>query len=875
MIFKNIRIGTLSLIAFLWLTTSTAQSRRSILENNAIDTLLSKFPAQSSDDLTPAMLTMSKLSQPALIKLVGKLETEDKLSKTKAEYAIAALSEYVSRQGKESPRKVAVGAYSKSLAKITDQQIQSFLISQFELIGKDDCVPFLTPYLNDQFLSDPAVRALVKINSLASKAALYKALPESTGSSRLASVKALGDLKYKPAVADINSLVGSNDPGLSKMAFYALSYIADPSSEPIFNAAVSKIGYKYDNDNVVASYLVYADQLLKSGNLKLAGEIGRKIIAGSKSPDLVATRTTALKLLIDLNAKNVDTYLPEAATDPSLEYFASAVKFATPHLSADAKSLWTSKLEAAQIAKGNYSPEQRLLLLRELFKRSKSTDAQINVLKLAEEIRIFNTIAFASQYLDDPSLQQQAANTVIEVALFGNFSGDFVKKMLNKALTVLNAKQIADNKSRVENYINSMKQQQGFIPLFNGKDLTGWKGLVADPIKRSKMDAKTLEAEQIKADAEMRDSWTVKDGELLFTSHGNNLATVKKYGDFEMLVDWKIIDDKKGEGDAGIYLRGTPQVQMWDNSRTNVGAQVGSGGLYNNQVNPSKPLKVADNPLDHWNTFRIIMKGDRVTVYLNGELVTDNVILENYWDKNQAIFPVEQIELQAHGSPVAYRDIYIKESPAIKPFELSAKEKRSDFKILFDGTNMFSWMGNTADYISEDGNLSVSPKPGKGSGGNLYTKEEFSDFVFRFEFQLTPGANNGLGIRTPLEGDAAYVGMELQILDNEAPMYKDLHVYQYHGSVYGTLPAKRGFLKPVGEWNYQEVTVKGPKIKVVLNGKVILDGDISDARKNGAADKQQHPGLLRDKGHIAFLGHGSPLKFRNIRIKDLSKPNIK
>ncbi|RZL17789.1 MAG: DUF1080 domain-containing protein [Pedobacter sp.] len=875
MIFNKIRLYTLSIIAFFCLTTSNAQSRRITLENNTINTLLSRLPAQSSDELTSATLAMTKMTPTTLSKLVGKLESEDKIGKTKAEYAIAALSEYVSRQGKESSRKVAVAAYSKSLAKITDQQIQSFLISQFELIGKDDSVPLLTAFLSNQFLSDPAVRALVKVNSPSSKAALLKALPESSGTSRLAIVKALGDLKYKPAANAINGLTGVDDPALAKMAFYALSYIADPISEPLFSAAANKVGYKYDNTNVVASYLIYGDQLLKSGNLKLAGEIGRKIITGSKSPDLVATRTNALKLLIDLNAKNVDTYLPEAATDPNLEYFAAALKFATPHLSADAKSLWGSKLELAQIAKSDQLPEQRLLLLRELFDRSKNTDAQISILKLAEEIKIFNTIGFASQYLDNPSLQQQAASTVIEVALSGNYSGDFVKETLTKALTVLNAKQITDNKSRVENYVNAMKPGQGFMPLFNGKDLTGWKGLVADPIKRSKMDAKTLEAQQIKADAEMRDSWTIKDGELLFTSHGNNLATVKKYGDFEMLVDWKIIDDKKGEGDAGIYLRGTPQVQMWDNARTNVGAQVGSGGLYNNQVNPSKPLKVADNPLDHWNTFRIIMKGDRVTVYLNGELVTDNVILENYWDKNQAIFPVEQIELQAHGSPVAYRDIYIKELPAIKPFELSAKEKRSGFKLLFDGTNMFSWIGNTADYISEDGNLSVSPKPGKGSGGNLYTKEEFSDFIFRFEFQLTPGANNGLGIRTPLEGDAAYVGMELQILDNEAPMYKDLHVYQYHGSVYGTLPAKRGYLKPVGEWNYQEVIVKGPKIKVVLNGKVILDGDISEARKNGAADKQQHPGLLRDKGHIAFLGHGSPLKFRNIRIKDLSKPNIK
>jgi len=338
-----------------------------------------------------------------------------------------------------------------------------------------------------------------------------------------------------------------------------------------------------------------------------------------------------------------------------------------------------------------------------------------------------------------------------------------------------------------------------------------------------------------------------------------------------MLVDWKIIDDKKQQGDAGIYLRGSPQVQIWDNARTNVGAQVGSGGLYNNKVNESKPLKVADNKLDEWNTFRIIMKGDRVTVYLNGVLVTDNVILENYWDRNLPIFPEEQIELQAHGSPVAYRDIYIREIPRIKPYEVSAQEKKEGFKALFDGTNMYNWTGNTRDYIIEDGNIAIRPKPGKGSGGNLFTKEEFSDFIFRFEFKLTPGANNGLGIRAPYEGDAAYQGMELQILDNEAPIYKNLHVYQYHGSIYGTIPAKRGFLKPVGEWNYEEVIAKGPKIKVILNGTVILDGDITEARKNGAADGKPHPGLLRDSGHIGFLGHGSTVFFRNIRIKDLSK----
>ncbi len=523
------------------------------------------------------------------------------------------------------------------------------------------------------------------------------------------------------------------------------------------------------------------------------------------------------------------------------------------------------------ISASSATAEQKLLLLRNAMDVAKTTTQKQQILKLTEQAKSFNAIVFAGKYLDESGLQQAAANAVMNIAMAGKYNGTLVRDLLNKTIAVITGPDSGYQKEGMKKYISEMGAEEGFVKVFNGTDLTGWKGLVGDPIKRSKMDAATLAAAQAKADAQAKDSWKVVNGELQFQSHGDNLATVKKYGDFEMLVDWKIIDDKKGEGDAGIYLRGTPQVQIWDLARTNVGAQVGSGGLYNNRVNPSKPLLVADNKLDEWNTFRILMKGDRVTVYLNGKLVTDNVILENYWDKNLPIFAEEQIELQAHGSPVAYRDIFIREIPRPKPFELSAQEKKDGYKVLFDGTNMHSWTGNTTDYVIEDGNIAIRPKPGKGSGGNLFTKDEFSDFIFRFEFQLTPGANNGLGIRAPFEGDAAYEGMELQILDNDAPIYKDLHVYQYHGSIYGTVPAKRGFLKPVGEWNYEEVIVKGPKIKVILNGTVILDADITEARKKGAVDGKPHPGLLRESGHIGFLGHGSPVQFKNIRIKDLSK----
>ena len=189
------------------------------------------------------------------------------------------------------------------------------------------------------------------------------------------------------------------------------------------------------------------------------------------------------------------------------------------------------------------------------------------------------------------------------------------------------------------------------------------------------------------------------------------------------------------------------------------------------------------------------------------------------------------------------------------------------FESLFNGIDLTGWVGNTSGYIVEEGIIAVDPY--SEGGGNLYTEREFSDFIFRFQFKLTPDANNGLGIRTPLEGNAAYVGMELQILDNSAEMYRSLSPYQYHGSIYGVVPARRGFQRPVGEWNTQEVKADGSHIKVILNGVVIVDADIIEASTPETIDGRDHPGLERRSGHIGFLGHGYRVEFRNIWIKEI------
>jgi hypothetical protein len=195
------------------------------------------------------------------------------------------------------------------------------------------------------------------------------------------------------------------------------------------------------------------------------------------------------------------------------------------------------------------------------------------------------------------------------------------------------------------------KPPEGFTALFNGKDLTNWQGLV-EVWKREKMKPEDREKAQKAANAKFLPHWKVEDGILHYDGKGQSLQTVKDYKNFELLCDWKI---RKG-GDSGLYLHGYPQVQIWDNKE-------GSGGLYNNKKGPRKPLKVADKKPGEWNHFRIVMKDNKVSVWLNGELVVDNVTLENYLNYSKPIPEKGPIELQHHGADLWFKNIYVKELP--------------------------------------------------------------------------------------------------------------------------------------------------------------------------------------------------------------------
>lgn len=195
---------------------------------------------------------------------------------------------------------------------------------------------------------------------------------------------------------------------------------------------------------------------------------------------------------------------------------------------------------------------------------------------------------------------------------------------------------------------------------------------------------------------------------------------------------------------------------------------------------------------------------------------------------------------------------------------LATSALAADWQPLFDGQTLDGWE-QTTGYYATNGILVCTPQ-----GGKMVTTQEYGDFEMEFDFKLTPGANHGIGIRCKQEGNAAYDGMEIQVLDDTAPKYAKLHDYQFHGSIYGVVPAKRGRQKPVGEWNHERLLAQGDHIVVELNGTIITEAWLD--KISDTPDHKPHPGLHSPKGHIALLGHKADLEFRNLRIRDLDTP---
>src|SRR5579864_1824718 len=282
---------------------------------------------------------------------------------------------------------------------------------------------------------------------------------------------------------------------------------------------------------------------------------------------------------------------------------------------------------------------------------------------------------------------------------------------------------------------NAIEAPRGFTALLDGKDLAGWHGMPHfDPSKLRAMSETERAKQLVEWTAEAQKHWRIDGGDLVNDGEGAYLATDKEFGDIELLVDYKTVP----KADSGIYLRATPQIQIWDYTKEggkwNLGADKGSGGLWNNSPGAAgkDPLVLADKPLGQWNHFRIVQTGARTTVYLNDKLVVDHATMENFWDRSSPLFARGPIQLQTHGGEIRWRNIFIREIPADEANQILSHHGALGFKPIFDGKSLDGWAGPVDNYEVVEGAIRCKPK----QGGTIYYNKEFSDFLARVEFRL-------------------------------------------------------------------------------------------------------------------------------------------
>lgn len=383
---------------------------------------------------------------------------------------------------------------------------------------------------------------------------------------------------------------------------------------------------------------------------------------------------------------------------------------------------------------------------------------------------------------------------------------------------------------------------EGCVALFNGKDLTGWK-------RHDNLPGHGLAGK-----------WMVEDGAIVGLQdppgQGGFLTTLKKYRDFELLLDVKV----DWPFDTGVFLRTGPDGKSHQVTLDyRPGGEI--GGIYlpwTQGFVHHCPQGIKYFKENGWNHIRIICRNEpaHIQVWINGALVTDF----NHSEQTTAGVPPEgTICLQVHPggegfekSKACFRNIVIREIPP------------TEFESLFNGTDLSGWQqvgGPEGSWQVQDGLLRVAAE----GGGWLSTLQEYGDFELELEFLVPAGGNSGVFLRTPREGDPAYAGLEIQVLDDYAEQHATLKPWQYTGSIYGVqAPAKR-VSKKAGEWQKMSILCDGPKVQVVLNGQTIIDANLKDY-----ADKlAEHPGLARSKGYIGLQNHGPGVEFRNIEIKQL------
>lgn len=892
--------------------------------------LLAKLPAQNAADSDAVSAGLLQLGPAGIQEVCAQLLPSG--DDAKARFAVSGLANYAMQTGKETERLTVAQALLAALSAATDNEIKAFLITQLQLIGKDEVVDPLKPLLADERLCDPAVRALQSNPAPAALAALAEALPASAGKCRVSLAKALGEQRHIASAATLLNDAASEDSTLRRAALAALANIGAPEAEEILTRA-AQAREPFERSELTNNLLLYAQRRLEAGDAATCEKICRTLMAERIAPAENNVPCAALSMLAAIPGREPLDELLAVVDSPNAKLRGTALRLAAALPGGNVTREYTKKLRSA-------SPETRLEIAAMLGDRRDPAALPVilNLLKAPDLTTRLTAIEAATRIggaqlprefvqmlkkAEEPAEIEATEQALLRVP--GEKMTDTVAKALDGwaapaqvvGLDILAARRATTHLEDVFDYTKDADPAVRKAALLALGNLAGESDMprLIDLLLRAATEedhaaahqsvvsvAKGISpaAQQPAAVADALDQVGTDRKDVLLrvlVDLGGDpalqcvLAETRQADPavhaaaVRALADWKDVSAAKElltlvQTEPDAALRDAVLAGYVRLGRTSAIAAEDKVWLYREALNALSDAPARKGVFEGLADVQSLDALKLAAPYLDDAALQADAAAT----AARIALPKKKEEAGLKGPEVAA--ILQKAAPLIGDAEIkqrveahvvampadqaaTAPEAAFDetgFLPLFNGKDLTGWTGDMRGYVAEFGKLVCK----ETSHLNLFTEKPYRDFVLRFDFKLAPGANNGIGLRTPLMSHAAYDGMEIQILDDTADQYKDLHDYQFHGSIYGVVPAERAHLKPVGEWNSMEITAQGRRITINVNGAVTVDADLDQASANGTPDGKEHPGLKNEAGHLALLGHGSRVEFRNLRIKELN-----
>ena len=904
-----------------------AQDARQRTTTTIIADALAQLPAETSQVYNSLMQELAATGAEGVSELAGMLVPAAEGQNSLIEYALSGVANFVTAEGHEAERAGVRKGLAEGIAACTDKPNQAFLLSLLQICSTAEDAPVFVKYANDDYLADAAIRGLISTPD--SEATILNLMQESDKPTALLAYAASKRPSEGAEEILLSWLTDYTTDNVTKEAIYnALAACGGKASLKVLADAAAASDYDFTPSDATSAYIRLLNRTAEEGNVKVALSAAKAL---AKATARTNVRAAALELMLKYDARKRTQNVLTALKDSNREYRGAALDYANDF--AD------EALYAAVVGKmPSLGEEARTDIVNWLGAHHAASQIDVVVAmiesgddELAEAaIRAAGKIG-GQTALDALIAQLGGKHAAVASQALRAFNGDATEGLIvaldgtpatqEQALKLVGLRRIAKAADKVFALLESDSEAVHNAAV----DALAGVSTMADFDRLCTLLDKASGAEVAKYQAALTNALSTQDPGVQYAKVSERMKSAPEQtryytllaqsGSREAIDALLAADNREAAFDAllkvdnpemidVLYELATTNPAWTDNALTCYADFVATHAapeqrpaLYQKGLE-AKPSAAVQNKL-------LRALGD---TYSFPAIAVAAAYLDTPETAAAAAYAVKTIAAKHPGKGgdevvktlEKARDVYavlaktdadagyavdeikglLAKYAEAPRFELSPEEAAEGFEVLFDGRSMDKWTGNTTNYVPLNGTIDVTAQ--YGGSGNLYTKKEYSDFILRFEFSFVrPGVNNGIGIRTPMGVDAAFHGMEIQVLDHDDPIYKNIKVYQQHGSVYGVIPAKRVKFGELGTWNTEEIRAVGDHITVTVNGEVILDGNIREAcqghnvapdgsTKNPyTVDGRNHPGLFNKKGHIGLLGHGPGIQFRNIRVKEL------